>query len=241
MFLDDQDKARFLDTLYLKSKDSKCFIYAYCLMNNHVHLLINEGSDSIGRIMKRINVSYASYFNKKYQRVGHLFQDRFKSEIIDTDGYLFSAARYIHNNPVKAGISPTPEGYAWSSYNLYTDRSKPSFNIVDTDFLLDMYSSNTVRARKLMMEYTLSDNDDEFIDFSEEQATDRSIGTRQEAEEFIQEYIGERLKSKVELKLKENIKIRNELISELKRRSYLSIRELAEILDLDRNIIQRAE
>jgi putative transposase len=72
-------------------------------MDNHVHILINEGSDEIGRIMKRINISYAYYFNKKYDRIGHLFQDRFKSEGIESDVYLLSAVRYIHNNPVKAG------------------------------------------------------------------------------------------------------------------------------------------
>ena len=72
-------------------------------MSNHVHLLINEKDSSIGDIMKCINVSYAMYFNRKYNRVGHLFQDRFRSEVVENDSYMLSAARYIHNNPVLAG------------------------------------------------------------------------------------------------------------------------------------------
>jgi putative transposase len=67
-----------------------------------VHLLINEGNEEIARIMKRINISDAYYFNKKYKRVGHLVQDRFKNEAIESEQYLLPAARYIHNNPVKA-------------------------------------------------------------------------------------------------------------------------------------------
>jgi REP element-mobilizing transposase RayT len=85
-------------------------------MDNHVHLLINEGDDEIGKIMKRINISYSYYFNKKYGRIGHLFQDRFKSEGIDSDAYLLSVVRYIHNNPVKAGLVKNIEEYKWSSY-----------------------------------------------------------------------------------------------------------------------------
>ena len=74
-------------------------------MNNHVHIVIKQGKDEISRIMKRINTSYATYYNKKYERVGHVFQDRYKSEaIIGSERYLLTAIRYIHNNPVKAGI-----------------------------------------------------------------------------------------------------------------------------------------
>ncbi len=78
IFMDDEDRKRFIDTLYEKSKENEFLVLAYCLMDNHLHLLVREGDDLINRAMKRIGVSYVYYFNKKYRRSGHLFQDRFK-------------------------------------------------------------------------------------------------------------------------------------------------------------------
>jgi putative transposase len=88
-------------------------------MDNHVHLLTNQGEDSISRIMKRIGTSYAHYFNKKYNRIGHLFQDRFKSETVENDSYLLAVTRYIHNNPVKVGIVDCAFQFQWSSYLIH--------------------------------------------------------------------------------------------------------------------------
>ena len=85
IFLDDEDKKRFMDILCEKKRDKEYVLYAFCLMDNHVHLIIREGTDTISRIMKRINTGYAYYFNKKYKRVGHVFQDRFKSEAIESE------------------------------------------------------------------------------------------------------------------------------------------------------------
>ena len=79
IFIDDEDRERFISTIREKNKERKFLVYAFCLMDNHIHLLINEGQDQITKIMQRIGVSYAYYFNKKYKRTGHLFQDRFKS------------------------------------------------------------------------------------------------------------------------------------------------------------------
>ncbi len=73
-------------------------------MDNHVHIVIKEQKDTISRIMKRIGASYAHYYNKKYKRVGHVFQDRYKGETIEDEKYLLAVIRYIHNSPKKAGI-----------------------------------------------------------------------------------------------------------------------------------------
>ncbi len=104
IFLDEQDKSRFVEILNDKKKSVSFYLQAFCLMDNHVHLMISEGVDDIARVMKRITVSYVYYFNKKYKRIGHLFQDRFRSEVVEDDNYVLSLARYIHQNPVKAGI-----------------------------------------------------------------------------------------------------------------------------------------
>lgn len=123
IFIDEEDKMKFIDILIEKKQDEAYYLYAYCLMNNHVHLIIKEGKDELSRIMKRINISYAHYFNDKYDRVGHIFQDRFRSEAIESEAYLLSAIRYIHMNPVKANVVKETSQYSWSSYNLYIDQS----------------------------------------------------------------------------------------------------------------------
>lgn len=97
----------------------RCSIYAYCILHNHLHLLIREGCQSLAEIMKVIEVSYVGYYNKKYQRVGHLFQGRFASEPINDDKYFFTVLRYIALNPVKAMEASLPEDYPYSSWNEY--------------------------------------------------------------------------------------------------------------------------
>jgi len=105
IFMDDEDKARFLDVLYTKREHDSYYLYSYCLMDNHVHLVIKEGNDSISRIMRRITTSYAGYFNRKYKRAGHLFQDRYKSENVESDSYLLTVIRYLHQDTEKAGLA----------------------------------------------------------------------------------------------------------------------------------------
>jgi len=100
-------------------KETEYFLYAYCLMDNHIHLLIQPNHNDLGQIVKRISTAYALYFNKKYERVGHLFQDRYKSEVVEDVDYFFTLLRYIHNNPVKAGRCLYPKQYAYSSWHEY--------------------------------------------------------------------------------------------------------------------------
>lgn len=83
LFPEEEDYRKFLQILATKKRDDSFLLYAYCLMSNHLHLLIREKKQNISQIMKRINIAYAYYFNKKYNRVGHVFQDRFKSESVD--------------------------------------------------------------------------------------------------------------------------------------------------------------
>lgn len=96
-----------------------CTIYAYCLMGNHIHLLIQEKAWTIGEIIKSLASSYVYYFNRQKQRIGHLFQDRFKSEPVNDMAYFVTLLRYIHQNPVKAGIVADAKDYPWSSWREY--------------------------------------------------------------------------------------------------------------------------
>ena len=99
---------------------SLCTLYAYCLMSNHIHILIRERDESVSEVVKKLGISYAYYFNKKYGRNGHLFQDRFRSEPVDGMDYFVMLLRYIHQNPVKSGIAVNVEDYPWSSWSEYT-------------------------------------------------------------------------------------------------------------------------
>lgn len=115
IFEDDADFALYLKILARVKRESPFVLYAYCLMSNHVHLLLGEQDVSLSRVIQRIGVSYAYRFNQRHDRSGHLFQDRFKSEPVEDDGYFITVLRYIHDNPVKAGLCSSAEQYKWSS------------------------------------------------------------------------------------------------------------------------------
>ena len=113
-----------------------CVLYAYCIMSNHLHLLIQERTEGISEIIKRLGVSYAHYYNKKYDRNGHLFQDRFKSEPVNDMAYFVTLLRYIHQNPVKAGLTDNPLDYPWSSWQEYVPHKTSSLSLCNTDTVL---------------------------------------------------------------------------------------------------------
>jgi putative transposase len=115
IFLEDEDRQRFLDLLNVVRQTSGCLVLAYCLMPNHVHLVLQTTAEPIGTVIKRLGVRYAGWFNRKYERVGHLFQDRFKSIPVEDDAYLVTLLRYVWNNPVEAGLSKFSDTYPWSS------------------------------------------------------------------------------------------------------------------------------
>ena len=119
IFEEKEDARKFLWILKECKEISEFKLLAYCLMGNHVHLLIKEGLEPLAQIFKRIGGRYVYWFNIKYQRVGHLFQDRFKSEPVETDEYLVTVIRYIHQNPVKAGLCTRAEDYPYSSWREY--------------------------------------------------------------------------------------------------------------------------
>ena len=119
IFEDEEDYFKFIETLKDYKAVSGYNVFAYCLMSNHIHILLQVCKEDLDVIMKRIAGSYVYWYNWKYYRKGHLFQDRFKSEPIEDDEYFLTVLRYIHQNPIKAGIVEKLDEYVYSSYNEY--------------------------------------------------------------------------------------------------------------------------
>lgn len=114
-------------------------VVCYCLMGNHVHILLKANCRPAGAFICRLNSKYAKYYNKKYNCVGHLFQGRYHSKLIKNELQLIETSRYIHLNPVTANIVKAPDQYKWSSYPMYVGRKKES--IIKTESILSYFDN----------------------------------------------------------------------------------------------------
>ena len=153
IFKDSADTEKFLQVLGDCKDICKFQLYAYCLMGNHIHLLLKQGKEPLEQIFRRIGSRFVYWYNIKYQRTGHLFQDRFRSEPVEDDNYFLTALRYIHQNPVKAGISRRVEDYRFSSFGEYLHGG----DLVDTAFGFELLPSG------------------EFLKFHQEETADQCL------------------------------------------------------------------
>ena len=177
IFEDNEDKDKFLDVLRDCKSISSYKVLGYCLMNNHVHLLMKFENEQPELVFKRIGGRYVYWYNMKYQRIGHLFQDRFRSEPVNDEAYLLTVLRYIHQNPVKAGICNLVENYKYSSYSEYVGRS----HFVDTDLIYEIMSKED------FPEFNNEQNSDCCLDISE---TLRFKATDEQLKKEIQKLTG---------------------------------------------------
>ncbi len=115
---DEEDAAHFIFLMRKYAALYHCRIHAYCLMTTHFHILVETHDSEIGTFVGQISHKYAMYFNRKYGFTGHLFEGRFVSKIVENDIYFLQCSRYIHLNPVKAGIVVSPEQYHYSSFRV---------------------------------------------------------------------------------------------------------------------------
>lgn len=136
IFEDEEDCDKFIEILKHYQAICGYKVFAYCLMGNHIHLLMEFPKAPIEQVFKRIGSKYVYWYNIKYQRKGHLFQDRFRSEPVDDDPYFFTVIRYIHQNPVKAGLCKNVQDYKYSSYNGYFTDS----DLIDKEFVFSVIS-----------------------------------------------------------------------------------------------------
>jgi putative transposase len=144
IFRSHDDYLRFTSILERQKAKLPFYLYAYCLMPNHVHLLIEMQDDPISRIMQRVLTSYSQYHNRKYKKIGHLFQGRYKSILRQTDRYLGELVRYIHLNPVRAKMVKRPEDYEYSGHRAYLGFDKTA--VVDAQPVLRHFGASRRRA-----------------------------------------------------------------------------------------------
>src|SRR5437660_5689124 len=139
------DYDKFLSLLARQKVRLPFFLYAYCLMTNHFHLLIERQADDIGKIMHRLLTGYSNYYNRRYRRVGHLFQERHKAILCESDRYLAELVRYLHLNPVRAGMVELPEQYQYSGHRAYLGLAPAG--VLDVDPVLRHFGAKKTLAR----------------------------------------------------------------------------------------------
>jgi len=227
IFEDDEDIKRFIETFARYKDICKYDLYAYCLMSNHIHLLMRESGEPISNVIKRISGSYVFWYNKKYERCGHLFQERYKSEAVDNDEYLLTVVRYIHQNPIKAGLVKDISEYKWSSYNEYIKEAE----IIDREFVLGMFSSSKENALELFRKFNNQKNNDSCLDEEEKVRVSDSE-------------VKESLTRLGVINISEFRQIerntRNDIIRKLKSIEGVTIRQISRITGISKSVINRA-
>jgi len=149
IFKDEHDKAQFLKRLVEIILNGKCFVFAWALMDNHVHLLFKSGEKGISIVMRKLLTGYAQYFNRRHRRRGHLFENRYKSILCDEDTYLLALIRYIHLNPVRAKVVSTLEEldhYPWSGHGMIMGKDTPEW--MGVAYVLSQFGARRKLAQK---------------------------------------------------------------------------------------------
>lgn len=215
IFFEDNDRQMFVDLLRLQTCAS-FQVYCYCLMDNHIHLIIK--SDQLSFYIHRIFTTYAVWFNHKYERTGYLFQNRFKSEVIEDQGYLLRCFRYVLQNPLKAGLCRKVAEYKWSSYPVYFN---PVDSFVATEFLT-LFFDNKADFQSFIAE----EDTGTFMDID-------SLLKDSEVRELLDEASGDR---KFDTLPKEEQK---QILKSLKQNPRIGQRQLARITGISLNVIHR--
>lgn len=234
IFHDDEDRLRLLTTIKRFKKKAHFEAYGWCLMGNHVHLLVKEGAETISETMRRIGVSYVGYYNQKYLTTGHLFQDRFNSETVDSEGYLKTVIRYIHQNPVKAGLVKKPAEWKWSSCSGYYGLTSIPTGLLDNKFILGLFSDSVHEAIGRFIQFNQALSEDRCLDL--EQVVRERL-TDEEARRRIVLELGEINLAQVKGLPKP---LRDDVLRRVKKIKGLTHRQAARILGVSPSLIFKA-
>ena len=226
IFKDDEDRQRFFESIAKFKDESKYQLYGYCFMDTHIHALMKEEMEPISLVLKRICSSFVYWYNLKYDRTGHLFQERYKSEVVEDDPYFLTVIRYIHQNPVKAGMVKNVSDYKWSSYQEYIN--KPL--ITDTEFALRLFSDDKKEAIKRFEMFNNQQNTDKCLEFEKKvRLTDEDIRS------LLLQHGIDNNKKLLKLELDE----RNRILRDVKLTEGVTIRQLSKITGVSKSVISR--
>ena len=181
IFRSDADFRRYIKAISLCQEKLAFSLYAFVLMPNHVHLLIQVGKHSIDLIMQRIQTSYTMYFNKKHQHTGHVFQGRYHWFLVDEERYLLELIRYIHLNPVRAGLGTDPKEYPWSSHAAYLNLNHTFLPLLSPERVLPLFSSTPHQQVELYGKFILAGIGSQWEDVLPQPAWGHIVGS----EKFI--------------------------------------------------------
>lgn len=221
LFEEKSDYLRYLHLLKRFSIETKVNICAYCLMENHVHLLVYDRGENLALFMKKLGVAYSYYFNQKYERTGHLFQGRYVSVPIESDDFLLTVFRYILNNPRKAGICSAAD-YPWSSYRKYGNQN----SFVDTMVLQEMLGSFEEYAAFIDAKY----DDEEF----------ETPNDAVQNDEWAIEIIRKTLNIESGTVLQSYVRQRRDQALRILKEKGLTIRQIERLTGISKSVIQRA-
>ncbi len=231
IFLEQQDYEKFLKEICVTKEKYQYEIYVYCLMPNHVHLVIYDKNDNLSKALQSLTISYSSYWNKKYERVGHLFQNRFLSKNVETQEYLKTLCRYIHQNPSKSGIAEM-ERYQWSSYQEYLNGE----HIINENQVLALFHTVKHEAIKAFEQFHKANieqqNMQDFLEYEMgEKPKDEQVA------KFIVEFLN--LRNVQEL-AEYSITKRNEALQKLRQLKGISKAQIARVTGLSVKMVERA-
>ncbi len=232
VFFDEEDNLKFLQALRDYKEICAYQLFAYCIMGNHLHLLLKVEGEPLEQIMRRICGSFVYWYNRKYNRIGQLFQDRFRSEPVEDDSYFFTVLRYIHRNPIAAGLSKDLKKYPWSSFKAYLHSTPDQKIFLDTAIVLKMFDKDTAKAIKAFTSFHQKSNTDSCLEIED---THRINDLK--AKEIIRTALREYKKTDIK---KLDRHQRDLILNQLKNQHKLSIRQIERLTDLSRGIIQKA-
>ncbi|MDR7871296.1 MAG: transposase [Tissierellaceae bacterium] len=216
IFRYESDKKYLLKIIVEKNREVFCNIYSYCIMDNHLHLLIEGSIDDLSLLMKKVNSSYAFYYNSKNNRIGPVFQDRFKSEIIFNDEHFLCVLRYIHNNPVKANMVSKAEFYNRSSMKEYIEGE----NHIITRDALEIVNINFKTIDNFIEFHQIEDEND-YLEVVEE----LMINKDEYGKRIVSRYL-----EQVKIDTVEELKNKDELIIRLLEEEKFSYREIGKLV-----------
>jgi len=229
IFIHKDLKSYFMELLISVKKEFHVEIAAYCIMDNHIHIVISGKINDLSEAMKRINIKYAVKFNKEANRIGHVFQDRYKSEAISNDTYLLQVIRYVHNNPVKAKIVKSPEKYPWSSCREFFGYKPKAVNQKQIDFIMEFFLNKI----DLLKSFHQQEDNREYLECKDEIEQKRIEAAHHIINNY---YITENITEKKEILKNPHFE---ELIKKLLTNTKLSHRKIADILCVNNNAVHK--